>query len=246
MVVVFLGFVAIVALATSFQSSSLRRMGSRSHLGFEAIELCDSAINEAAAKVTMQDVFPADVFKNTMKDFCIDLFNDDKAKLDANYPGYKMRYRAVLDRNTQSQLPPPRDWIFISMTWPKEYQKKFKPEQTIAAAALLPGLKTYVAEVWMRPLSWRRDYAGQTWQNWGVLRYETSVTLDDGTRPVTRTMFVDRMFTVPAAFLALNSAGQPIVDPVTGLAQVSQAATTWLDLGFQKSNRNLKTVIKRS
>jgi len=245
MVVVFLGFVAIVALATSFQSGGLRRMVIRSHVGFEAVEICDSAVNEAWAQVGIKDLFPESVFTvgsdSYMKHLCVNVGDEKIDELKKAYPGYEFQTRIVYNGVPPSgtPLPPPDNRIFVCMKWPKEYTKTYKVPQSAAVAATVSGFKGPLPDVKMRPLTWRRDFAGNTWQNWGVARLEATASLEDRGTTVTRTMYVDRMFTLPTSWAVGTYPNLVAVE-----SKPADPATLWIQ--FRKSTRNLKTVIKRS
>jgi hypothetical protein len=224
MVAIFLVLVAIVALVTSFQSRTLRGISSRSHRGFEAIEVCDSAVNEAAQQLEFQHVFPPSAFAD-FKKFILLVSDEDRSGLESGYAGYGFQFRDVLD---DSPTPRKLGEIFASMTWPSGYEIRFQAPRTAAVAASLPGFKGPLAPVKARPVAWRRDWVGVQWQDWGVVRYQATATFMDGRFPVTRTLFVDRMFSLQADADPADASGRAIL------------------LSFIRSARNLKTVIERS
>lgn len=258
MVIVFLSIVAIGAVVMSYQSSALRRASTRSQYGFEAVEICESAINEAAHDVGFPNVFPTAVFDATVPpqppspsppatpappipsklgDWMMRIASEDKAGLDSNFPGYNFQFRGV-----PAAAPP---GVFVSMTWPtvtkptaaNNYQgsfAEFDTPTTLAIAQAQPGFKS-LSKVKMVPLAWRRDYAGGRWQNWGVVHYSVRAEFDDGRSVAARTMHVDRMFSIYAHFKA------------AGVDQPGESAAADTDqfLHFVPSHRNLKTVILR-
>lgn len=226
LVVVFLACVGVVALIVSSQSSALRRMGGNVHRGFEVLEICDSAVNEASSAVEVAHVFPPAKFPDLAGFFRM-IANDDAAsqmQLKGGFAGCTFQFRAVRDARTRKQVGE----IFTSMTWPRTAEVKLATPETARVAARLPGFSGPLAPVRVRPLSWRRDWVGSNWQNWGVLRFEATATVLQGKVPVTRTLFVDRLFTLPVD-----------VDP-------SDPDGMEPTVGFVKSTRNLKTVIRRS
>lgn len=243
MVMVFLAVVAIIAIATSTQSSFVRRASVRSHYGFEAIEVCESAINEAHAQVVFRDVFPSPPFGN-LKSWAVAIATNDVAALSASaYPGYTYHFRNFLDANeveTGAKL-------FVALSWPEDkrphknnnYQgflKQYDVPGSLANGQSLPAFKS-LSKVKMSVLSWRRDFVGIAWQDWGVLHYEVACTFDDGKSSVTRRMFVDRMFTIYAHTIGLGNDDPP---------NENGANPADIFLHFIKSRSNLKCVIQRS
>src|SRR5436309_2597973 len=90
MVMVFLSVVSVLSIATSVQSSGVRRLQSRSQLGFEAVELCDSAINEASQQLEWTHIFPSSRFGAAGLRNLFQLVSDDEdagqSKLAAAFP----------------------------------------------------------------------------------------------------------------------------------------------------------------
>lgn len=225
LVVVFLACIGVVALMVSSQSSSLRRMGSQVHRGFEVLEICDSAVNEASSAVEATHVFEPRTFPDLAAFFRM-VANDDpasQAQLKGGFAGCTFHFRPVRDAKSRKQIGE----IFASMTWAKTAEVKLATPETARVAALMPGFSGPLVPVRVRPLSWRRDWVGANWQNWGVLRFEATATILQGKVPITRTLFVDRLFTLPVD-----------VDP-------TDADGMNPTVGFVKSTRNLKTVIRR-
>src|SRR5262245_840290 len=103
-------------MVISYQSSTVRRANQRSHFGFEAIEIAESAINEAAAQVSFADIFDPTVFNPSndgYRHFFVDLItNDDEAGLNA-LSGYKFFFRDV--KRTDNTVA---GRIFTAMRWP--------------------------------------------------------------------------------------------------------------------------------
>lgn len=222
LVVVFLTCIGVVAMMVSNQSSNLRRMGAHVHRGFEVLEICDSAVNEASSALEVTHVFAPATFPD-LAGFFRQVANDD-ARLKSGFPGCTFHFRAVRDARSKKQVGE----IFTSMTWPKSAEVKLATPETARVAGRLPGFVGPLAPVKVRALSWRRDWVGSNWQNWGVVRFEATASVMQGKVPVTRTLFVDRLFTLPVD-----------VDPTdpNGMSPT---------VGFVKSTRNLKTVIRRS
>lgn len=276
MAVVFLAVVGILAFITSGQASFVRRASLRSHYGFEAVEVCESAINEAHTKVVFKDVFPDVPFQN-FQSFCTRVAVNEDVQLDANYPGYKMFYRKVTDGATNQPIEgamvpvldasgnvsltalgipaiEPRNRalkLFVSMSWPEDkrphlsnnyagFLKSYDATASLVNAQTLTGFKS-LSTVKMSVLQWRRDYAGIFWQDWGVLHYEVTCKFDDGQTALTRTMHVDRMFTLYAHTPSVDSHQPP--DPPG--ADPGPAGPFDVFVHFIKSRSNLRTVIIR-
>src|SRR5437870_4763754 len=90
-VMVFLAIVGVVAITVSYQSSSVRRSNYKSHYGFEAVEVAESAINEAAVQVGMAHVFPTATFPDLQAFF--NAIANDTPNLDTVYSNYHFYYR---------------------------------------------------------------------------------------------------------------------------------------------------------
>ena len=252
MVMVFLAIVGVIAIVTSGQASFVRRASVRSHYGFEAVEICESAINEAHNQVVFEDIFPSPPFSN-LQDWGVKIATND-TNIGAGYPGYTFNFRPLLDSTTKA---PTGGQLFVSMLWPADkrptkannYQgflKIYNTPSTSANGAAMAGFKS-LTPVKMSVLSWRRDFpeGGKAWQDWGVLHYETACTFDDGKSSITRTMSVDRMFTLYAHTIALRP---DTIDGVPVSPDPEAAETDPLKIFFHfiKSRSNLKTVIIRS
>ena len=277
MVVVFLAIVGILAFITSGQSAFVRRTTVRSHYGFEAVEICESAINEAHTQVVFGDVFPDPTFAN-LQPFCNRVsVNEDLQLNSTNYPGYTFHWRDVKDGTTDQplvgvptpQLDPngnlvldaigapvlaPRNRalkLFVAMSWPEDkrpaksnnytgFLKSYAAPASLASAQNVVGFKS-LSNVKMSVLSWRRDYAGIEWQDWGVLHYEVTAKFDDGRTALSRTMHVDRMFTLYAHTPSVDAHAPP--DPPA--ANEAGAGPYDIFVHFIKSRSNLRTVIIR-
>jgi len=243
LVVVFLGIVVMVTFATSYQASFVRRATDRAQFGFEAVEICESAINEAAKQVVFGDVFTSTDFPD-MKEFLTHIVLDEEDELNAGWPDYTFHFRNLLSGGV-----PNGDKLFVSMMWPDDerptaanglagFKKEFTTPTTIANAEALTGFQS-ITPVKMSVLSWRRDYAGVQWQDWGVLHFEVTVNFDTGRQKVTRTLHVDRMFTIYAHTISVGI-DEPTEQPFLDANDVFHVF-----LHFLKSPSNLRTVILR-
>jgi hypothetical protein len=255
-VVIFISIVAGLVMVISSQGSTVRRANARSFHGSECVELCASAINEAAAQVKFGDVFPGaqgggGAFTD-IKSVFRKVSDEDEAGLNAGYPGYRFQFRNLVASGTAGR-------IFVSMTWPDNvtptkangYSKFLKSynaphtEASIAGQKNSKGAPLYrVSSVNMSVLAWRRDFAGVQWQDWGVTHFVVTANYDDGSNPVvTRTLHVDRMFSIFAHTIATGQTCPP--DPKVAAAMAANDRFT-IFMHFIKSQRNLKTVIVRS
>lgn len=276
MAMVFLAVVGILAFITSGQSGFLRRASVRSHYGFEAVEVCESAINEAHTKVVFADVFPDPPFGD-FQVFCNRIaMNEDTQLTQANYPGYTFKYRDVKDSTGAALVNAPTPVLlpsgnvsldaigapiiqprtrpyklFTAMLWPQDkrphqsnnytgFLKSYPVPAALASAQTLSGFKS-LSDVKMSVLSWRRDYEGNVWQDWGVLHFEVKCVFDDGRVTTSRTMHVDRMFTLYAHTPAVDAHAPP--DPPA--PNEVGAGPYDIFVHFIKSRSNLKTVIIR-
>lgn len=227
MVAVFLAFVAVIALATSFHGQMVRGQIGRSHHGYELVELCDSAIDEAGGQLALRDVFPQSPFGN-FKAFLLGVSLEDEAAVNAAVPGYKPFFGDVIDPISRQS----KGKVFLSLGWPQSFQIVKQVPEAEKMAARLPGFKGPLGPVTGRVLAWRRDLVARRWQNWGVVQWKVTASMSDGSRTIGRTMYVDRMFSLVVDYDPAGLAGMPPV--------VKDLYITWL-----RSNRNLRTVIER-
>jgi hypothetical protein len=261
MVMVFLAIVALVSMVTSYQSRTVRRASIRAHHGFEAAELCESAINEAAAQVGFREVFPTAVFNEVpppppppppepevppppepsdLGKWLMMISQEDETGLNAKFTGYGFKFRTVVGAAA------PNNRIFVAMTWPEasrptranNYEGSLREIQVPKTVAIAQAQKGFISmsSVKVAPLAWRRDYAGGRWQDWGVVHYKVRVEFNDGKVAIPRTMHVDRMFSL---YFHFPEAG--IDDPAE-----NGASSTTLFVHYVPSYRNLRTVILRS
>lgn len=266
MVVVFLSIVAVVAVATSYQTSFIRKGTARSYFGFEAVEICDSAINEAAGQVNLTDVFPTSDFPD-MRAFFIALSNDDQAALNAGWggKGYQFQFRNVRKSATDPSPPrkadgsPTNGRLFTCMLWPTGKRptsannyggslKTYDVPQTRAMAQGLFGFKS-LSQVKMSVLAWRRDFAGKFWQDWGVLHFEVTAEFDDGRNKATRTIETDRMFSLFVHSLATGKDHPTEPDPPADENNPTPQEVLngkMIFYHYIQSRSNLRTVITRS
>ena len=252
---IFLAVVACVALAVSYQSSAVRRANTRTHYGFEAIEIAESAINEAAGQVVVTDVFPTSDFD--LSNLIINQISTDDTGAEnamrAQYgsKGYQVNFRNV--RDTSNNVV---GRIFVSLGWPASTLptadpvnfstglKQYDVPTTRANAANVPGFLG-VDKVEMSCLGWRRDWVLPNWQDWGVLHYKATVHFDDGKSQLTRSLHVDRLFSLYCHFVTGGACTGITIG--TGPPDDAEEQTTpdycKLYVHFIKSRRNLKTVI---
>lgn len=229
LVAVFLAFVAVIAIATSYHGQQVRSQIGRSHHGYELVELCDSAISEAAAQLVMETVFPKATFGD-MKALLLGIAQEDEAALTAAIPGgYKFRFGDVLDATNKQ----PKGKIFIALEWPATFKFELDVPKSRDLAAKIPGFKGPLEKVTGRVLTYRRDFVGNLWQNWGVVQYKIKASMEDGNRVISRTMYVDRMFALRVDYDPRALAGMP-------------AVVKDLYINWASSERNLRTVIERS
>lgn len=274
MVMVFLAIVGLIAIATSSQSSFVRKTTARSFYGFEAVEVCESAVNEVHSTVQMKDLFTANVVTN-LQAWCLALIENDIPKLQGTFGEYQYLTRPVI----KADGTPDGRQLFVCMMWPeanrplkannfrgKLFERKADTAETNAKS--LPGFKK-LSPVEVSVLSWRRDKPpGGAWQDWGVVHYRVSAEFDDGKNTVVRTMHVDRMFSLYAHFRGGECppgnpcpggpvpcsavAGQPKIDPhdppdpADVRAAEANECPDKIFVHFLKSRSNLKTVILRS
>src|SRR5688572_18603588 len=160
MVVIFLAIVGLIAISVSSQSSFVRKTTARSFYGFEAVEVCESAINEAHAQITdSTHIFPPQI-ANDMDGFCRAIARNEMGKLRGQYAsgGYVYKGRPVIGGTGE---------LFTVMMWPEatrptkanNYRGKlrdYKVPQTLANAQKLVGFKK-LSDVELSVLAWRRD-----------------------------------------------------------------------------------------
>jgi hypothetical protein len=224
-VVVFLAIIAVIAFFVSQFSQSMRSQISRSHHGYELVELCDSAINEAGAQITEQDIFPPGTFGD-YKNFLFGVYMDDAAFLTQTLNGYTPIMGKLVDPSGQ-----PKEQIWCGMTWPKDYKIEKPVPRTEEMAKSIGSFKGPLGNVTARVVVFHRDYVKQMWQNWGIVELKISASADDNGHTITRTMYADRMFALNV--IPKITAGMP---PSIDVLYVS----------FNRSDRNLRTVIERS
>jgi hypothetical protein len=275
MVVIFLAIVGLIAISVSSQSSFVRKTTARSFYGFEAVEVCESAVNEAHEQVQKQgmaSVFPPSI-TNDVTGWCKAVSGNDMGKLRGQYGagGFTYKGRPVIGGAGE---------LFTVMMWPEaqrptkanNYRGKIKDLDvplTTANAQKIPGFKK-LSKVELSVLAWRRDHpeSVSAWQDWGVLHYRVSAEFDDGKNTVTRTMHVDRLFSIYAHFrggecppgapcppvpLPCSAvAGQPLIDPhgppddPAVRAAEAGGCPDSIFVHWITSRANLKTVILRS
>jgi len=255
-VMVFLSIVALSATVTSFQSTTVRRANTRSLYGFEAVDLCEAAISEAANTIDFADVFPSSDFPD-LQVFLAKLESDDESGLKNSHPNYEFNFRDVFNRPVSDPSNPPAGSkigrIFVAMRWPSQkrptkannYQGCLKTIETPLTKDMAKNVHAFksLSPVKFSVLSWRRDFAGQ-WQDWGVLHYEVSIAFDDGVSRLGRTVQVDRMFTV---FMHTNAmvSDDPSEPPLNSVP-ASDPNANHVYVHFIQSRHNVKTVILRS
>ena len=229
MVSIFLLLVGIIAIGVAFQNQFTMSSISRAQHSYELVEICESAIEECAAQIGQDDVFPPSIFQNQMKDWMFAMYTDDENALKAALPGFTVSMGSLLDKKGGNLVTK----IFLSMQWPDSYNVPNKPTPNAAAmAARVPSFKGPLAPVSCHPVTFHRDFYQGLWQDWGVLEFTATATADEGGgRTATRTVSVDRLF-------ALNVT--PNVIP--GMPQKIKSFTSV----YKQDNHNLRTVIERS
>jgi len=233
-VVAFLTFVAIVSLALSFQSSGLRRMQAQSAFRYFALEIAESAINEAASQVTLGDIFPSSVFGGRLggqdsdgsnKGFFWAIAAEDVDRLKEFCQGGD----CVETRKLTASNPEDKDReLFAAFRFnPELTTRQFTTPLTQVIADKVPGFKS-ITPVTMRPLVFRRilvpddaapmvpnptpaqmQRARTRWENYGVLQYKCTVTMKGAFGDFSRLMIVDRLFTIELAGCADAGVGIP-------------------------------------
>lgn len=232
MVGIFLLFVAIIAFGVSFQGQFTRTFIGRSHHGYELVELCDSAINEAGGRLdVLKDLFPDALFGPArFKSWLVAMATEDEPAMNAALPGgFTFKFGDLVDASTLA----PKEKIFLYMKWPKDFKVEYDVPQTAALAAKLPGFKGPLGKVTARVVMLRRDFVGGMWQDWGVVQFKVSATLEDNGHLLTRTMYADRMFALTVDFDPAGLGGMP-------------PTISDLYINAVRSDRNLRTVIERS
>lgn len=231
MVGIFLLFVGIIAFAVSYQSSSTRSYIGRTQHGYELVELCDSAINEAGGQLdVLKQIFPDNLFgPQRFKDWLVAIATEDEQAAKQALPTHTFQFGDLVDPQTRQ----PKEKIFLSMKWPADFKIEFDCPKTAALASNLRGFKGPLGKVTARVLMLRRDFVGGMWQDWGVIQYKVTCQMEDNGRVLTRTMYADRMFALTVDFDPAGLGGMPPT-----ISDIYINAT--------RSDRNLRTVIERS
>lgn len=188
--------ILVVAIAHSFQASSVRRFTSASYMQYLSGEICESAIAEAAHLMSVRQMFPdATGDANFTTAFMQKILGDQFADLSPD----DREYRSIVDQDGQEMQ---------KMLCAVRFEARGEPVSlrgaAQAAAEMNPGVKVPSMKVIVRPVTFRREYFAdrQQWINWGLVSFHARVEIDDGAGPAPSEMTAIKMYT-------LKPAGQP-------------------------------------
>lgn len=188
MVLAFITVVSIISVGISFMSSGRRRVEAMTMSDFRAFEIASSAIDFAARELALEQVFPGSPYRDGAS-FLELLRNDDEAGLRNVCSGCS-EYRDLKDAEGK-----PAGKIWTAWTFPATQSARVEvtPVRELAQRDVNVLVVTPVTA---HPLRYRRDLVSGRWQNWGVVRFESTVQVQDAFGKTTMTLLADRMFTV--------------------------------------------------
>lgn len=187
MVVAFITVTAIVAGGIGYLSSGRRRAEAMTMSDYRAFETASSCIDFAARTLALEHVFAGDV------------------------PGFLEAVRAEDEATLRNLCPACSEWrplkdaegkdagkIWTAWTFPASQSARVEVD-AVRALALRDRAVVEVAPVVAKPLRFRRTLVAGRWQNFGVVRFEAAVTVQDAFGKTALSMTADRLFTLEVA-----------------------------------------------
>jgi len=202
LVLVFILIMFILAGAASFQTSGVRRIQSKAHLGFLALEVALSAMDEAAAivappatdaatgKAATDRLFVPGVF-GTVEEFLASIRDN---KVPRGVAPDKVEFREITYGSSKSEK------LFSALTFdPSPLVIPMESSLSFTHYKSRVPLKR-LSSVVVTPLRFRREHYTQSprWVNWGVVQLKVAVELEEAGASVCRVVTADRLFRLRA------------------------------------------------
>jgi hypothetical protein len=188
--------ILVVAIAHSFQASSVRRFTSASYMQYVQGEICESAIAEAAHLMSVRNVFPdATDDASFTGQFVQKILADGFGDLPADH----REYRSILDQDGQEMQK-----MLLALRFEGRGQEIPLRGLAKTAAEMNPGVKVTEMKVTVRPMSFRREFFAERgeWISWGLVSFRAHVEVDDGDGPAPTSMTAIKMFTLKPVGMA--------------------------------------------
>lgn len=184
---------AIIAGVISFSTSGLRRAHARAELSTLAIEIAESAIDEAAQALTIEQVFDRATFGDISTLM-------DRIRDGVDIPGVSADWREIRYQSGRTER------LFEAFTFPFR-AFTIDPATARRHHAQVVGPRD-VTPVIVRPLRFRREHytMGSRWVNWGIVQLSCVVSAGGALGKVTREVTVDRLFKLRAFMNPASSA----------------------------------------
>lgn len=189
--------ITVGAFAMSQRTTAVRRQVVSSWMSYVAMEQAESALSEAAHRVTIADLFDPAIFgaASGTTSFASDLFrkmaNDQLPALPADHRAYRSVERAGAEVRR----------MLVSFRFPTRSTRVTTPGSARTVARENAGLLADAPDdlaVTVHPLSFHREFrvAGGHWVTWGVLAFRVAVRFSDPRGPKTHEIVALRRFTL--------------------------------------------------